>query len=594
MVEQNVFCGPELRRTKPESCDVFSPFRTPDGTCNNLNDPLLGASFSEHERLLPPDYSDGVSELRRAADGGNLPSARLVSDAANLDSIRRSSCNTVLFTNFGQLTDHDFAFTPITKGTNGSTIPCCIREVMENQNLLHPQCAPIAIPVDDPFYSAFGETCMEFVRSSPADRCNFGPREQLNEVTSFMDVSAVYGSTKSRADSLRTFTDGLLVTQLSRDGQELLGIDLEPEDGCTALETPRETLFCFKTGDVRVNEQEGLTVVSTALAREHNRLARMLGRLNPGWDDERIYQETRRIVIAKIQHITYNEFLPLALGPALVKRVGLLPQGNGKQTDDYDPTINPRVTNEFTTAAFRFGHSMLPTNLWRINTNGTTNARELSAAFFNPFPLYMEGGATRLLLGMMQSAPKVDNIFTREVSGRLFREEKQFGLDLVAINIQRGRDHGIPGYVAVRRACGFPKVTSFSQLSEFTDPQVLQVFKRIYRNVNDIDLFAGGLAEKPLPGALLGPTLSCIIADQFLRGKIGDRFWFEYKDSPGAFTTDQLREIHQVSMARVLCDNFPEIRTIQRWPFQVVTAFNPMLQCSSKCIPNFNLELWKE
>lgn len=42
----------------------------------------------------------------------------------------------------------------------------------------------------------------------------------------------------------------------------------------------------------------------------------------------------------------------------------------------------------------------------------------------------------------------------------------------------------------------------------------------------NIDLFAGGIAEKRFDGALIGPTFSCIIAEQFRRIRDGDRFWF--------------------------------------------------------------------
>lgn len=68
------------------------------------------------------------------------------------------------------------------------------------------------------------------------------------------------------------------------------------------------------SGDGRVNEQIDLALVHTIWLREHNRVAFELSRLNPRWSDEAIFQETRRIVIAQVQHITYNEFLPIILG----------------------------------------------------------------------------------------------------------------------------------------------------------------------------------------------------------------------------------------------------------------------------------------
>jgi len=126
------------------------------------------------------------------------------------------------------------------------------------------------------------------------------------------------------------------------------------------------------------------------MAREHNRVASKLGEINPHWDDETIYQESRRIVIGEIQHITYNEFLPLVLGKEVMAKFGLLLQKDVRLLginiirfyarrwiankrlfiiqgywDGYDENVNPGVIMSFAAAAFRFGHSLLPTNVER-------------------------------------------------------------------------------------------------------------------------------------------------------------------------------------------------------------------------------------
>jgi peroxidase len=56
------------------------------------------------------------------------------------------------------------------------------------------------------------------------------------------------------------------------------------------------------------------------------RLAEELGGLNRDWDDETLYQEARRLVIAQMQHITYNEWLPIVLGPAYMAQWALAPR----------------------------------------------------------------------------------------------------------------------------------------------------------------------------------------------------------------------------------------------------------------------------
>ena len=111
-------------------------------------------------------------------------------------------------------------------------------------------------------------------------------------------------------------------------------------------------------GDSRSNEQPGLTVYHTVWVREHNRLARHLAYLNPHWDDERLYQEARRIVIAENQHVTYNEWLPLVLGADYMAELEILPLTYG-YNNKYDASVNPAILNSFASAAFRFGHSLI-------------------------------------------------------------------------------------------------------------------------------------------------------------------------------------------------------------------------------------------
>lgn len=153
--------------------------------------------------------------------------------------------------------------------------------------------------------------------------------------------------------------------------------------------------------------------------------------------------------------------------------------------------------------------------------------------------------------------PIVDNFFSREITNHLFQiPGKRFGLDLVALNIQRGRDHGIPGYVKYREICGLSKVSSFEDLERlFSNPQVPGVMAQLYRSVEDIDLFLGGTSEKVLPGAVVGPTFACIIGEQFRRIKEGDRFWYEAGKQAGSFTAAQLTQIKKATLSRVLCDN---------------------------------------
>ena len=111
-------------------------------------------------------------------------------------------------------------------------------------------------------------------------------------------------------------------------------------------------------GDSRVNQHPTLAVTQTVFLREHNRLAGELSYMNPHWDDERVYHEARRILIGQMQHITYNEFLPIIVGRDRMQELGMLPLEHGF-SEDYDETLNPTIMNEFAAAAYRFGHSLI-------------------------------------------------------------------------------------------------------------------------------------------------------------------------------------------------------------------------------------------
>ena len=107
-------------------------------------------------------------------------------------------------------------------------------------------------------------------------------------------------------------------------------------------------------GDQRVNEQPGLASLHTVWLREHNRLAAALESLNTDWDQEKVFQEARRILTAQWQHVVYSEWLPVLLGPDLVTRLNLGPRTSG-YSNTYNQDIDPRISNEFAAAAFRLG-----------------------------------------------------------------------------------------------------------------------------------------------------------------------------------------------------------------------------------------------
>ncbi len=230
-------------------------------------------------------------------------------------------------------------------------------------------------------------------------------------------------------------------------------------------------------------------------------------------------------MIAEIQSITYNQWLPALLGPEAMKAYR-----------GYNPTVNPGISNEFSTAAFRFGHSLLGDDIEFLDNNGrpVKDAISLSDAFFNPSEMQDVSIDTLFKYLASDPASELDPMLVGSVRNFLFGPPGAGGFDLAALNIQRGRDHGLADYNDVRAAIGLPKVTSFSDITKNKDIQAK--LQKLYGSVDKIDLWVGAIAEDHLPNSSAGPTISRIVADQFQRLRVGDRFYFENQFSGSLLT----------------------------------------------------------
>lgn len=483
------------------------PFRSFDGTGNNLANPDFGVAGALVLRLVAPDYGDGFS----TPAGASRPSPRVISNGvvAQTASIFNSKNASDFIWQWGQFVDHDL-------------------DLM----LTNPaEPLPVTVPAGDPAFLP-GEM-LPFFRSQGVDDVN-GVRQQPNVLTAWIDGSMVYGSSQAKADSLRSFQGGRLATSAG---------DLLPLDG----------MGLFRAGDDRVNEQVALTAMHTLLMREHNRIADGLiadGGLDPVADDEIVFQTARAIVGAEIQAITYNEFLPMLLGTSLGTQV-------------YDDTINPGVSNEFAGAAFRVGHTLLSPTLLRLEEDGSVIADgnlALRDAFFSPDEI-IDNGIDSILRGLAaQPAQEIDSMIVDDVRSFLFGPPGAGGLDLATLNLQRGRDHGLPTYNAVRIALGLG-AADFGL--GFFLPDADLALQAVYGTIDDIDLWVGAISEVHVPGAMVGPLLFAIIADQFMRARDGDRFWYETM-----FDGEMLDALRNTRLSDIMLRN-TGIQSIQANVFKV-------------------------
>lgn len=352
-------------------------------------------------------------------------------------------------------------------------------------------------------------------RSATASRtgCTLGPREQINQVTSFIDGSTIYGSSKEEAENLRTFSLGQLRIQFNDNGDELLPADLNGLD-CRAGDNSERK--CFKSGDVRVNEHPGIASMHTLWVRQHNRLAITLADLNPHWNDEQIFQEARRIVGAQIQHITYNEYLPVVLGKETMDKYDLSPKHMGFFSG-YDINTNAGTANSVASAALRYTASLLPALLNYYQASGAkVRVEHFSESFYKPFNLYEDNAIDDIFRGLTKSHAQAEDVHViSDMTNKMFMNSSSgMGLDLVSQVIQQGRDHGLPGYVKWREFCGLPDVRRFDDLRDVMSAESVKVLRRTYDKVEDLDLFTGGLAEVPTKGAVVGPTFACLLGRQ--------------------------------------------------------------------------------
>lgn len=490
-----------------------------DGVGNNLQNPEWGSTNEALLRLANAEYADAISEI----GGEDRPSARLisntVSDDKGQDVISDRLMSAMIYA-WGQFIDHD-----ITLSEFG-----------------HTEVTSIAVPTGDPSFDPFGTgtATIDTFRSAfdpttGTDASN--PRQQVNQITAFIDGSMVYGSDTVTSSALRTFSGGRLKTSegnlLPLNNAETFLNGTLAMDNANPL-VPSDELFA--AGDARANENVELTALQTLFVREHNLQAEKIAKANPKLTDEQIFQKARAIVIAEIQAITYNEWLPSLLGTGAISKY-----------TGYDSTVNPGISNEFATAAFRFGHSLLGDDVEFMDNNGLEirDGVALSEAFFNPGLLQETGIDSILKYLSSDPSSEVDTKVVDSIRNFLFGPPGAGGLDLASLNIQRGRDHGLADYNTVRESIGLPRVTSFAEIT--SDTELQSKLQSLYGSVDDMDLWVAGLAEDHVAGSSVGETFQAIIVDQFERLRDGDRFWYQNQ-----FSGKELAQLQKTSLSDII------------------------------------------
>ncbi|MEV8515440.1 peroxidase family protein [Dactylosporangium sp. NPDC051484] len=553
---------------------------TLDGSGNNPGAAERGRAGTVYRRVAAPRYADGRGQMV-AGPNPRVVSNRVFNDInVNVFSERGV---TQWGNVWGQFIDHTIGLRE--DGGAAADIPFNATDPLES------------------FRDDLGVVPFTRTPAAPGTGAS-NARQQVNTVSSYIDAWAVYGGTDARLDWLR---DGSQDGDPANNSATLLlpgGYLPRADSRGNAAAAPAMQLdgrllatpaHAVVAGDVRANENIALTAVQTLFAREHNRIVSLLP---ASLSQQDRFQIARAVVIAEQQYITYNEFLP-AMGV-------VLPAYRG-----YDAGVDASVSNEFATVGYR-AHSQIhgeieveadavrysAATLDALRAQGAEVsvadgeadvAIPLNVAFFNPdlVPLLQLGPLLEAIGS--ESEYRNDELIDNQLRSVLFQVPVGGNpgcldgptlpqcfhgvLDLGAVDLQRGRDHGMPSYNQLRAAYGLPPRTSFTAVTgeatdafpadpqltpghEMDDPNSLDIvalydiagnpttlaadnatrvvrrttlaarLKALYGSVDNLDAFTGMLAEAHTPGSELGELQRVIWTEQFAALRDGDRFFY--------------------------------------------------------------------
>jgi hypothetical protein len=497
-------------------------FRTIDGYDNNQFVASQGAAETRVIRFgYDADYPDGIGDVITEV---GKPNPRDVSNAVNAQasSIVNDRGLSDWVVQWGQFLTHDVtliktdpSYDVLSTGATGD----------------------FSIAVSNPG-DALGPGPIAFSRSAFDPTSGNGdlietprgiipiPRWQINSVTSYIDASNVYGSDPATAAALRTFADGKLATSA---GGLLPPVDAGGE---------------FIAGDIRANENTSLSATHALFVREHNRLAGLLKTHDSMLSDAETYEWARKIVGAEMQIITYREFLPALMGAGAPAASDYF----------YDDALDASITTAFSTAAFRYGHSMQSPQIKLVDGAGNEVGEISLADATVPNSILQDDPAkvALVLKGLAtQAAQENDAYVVDALRNILFGPPGSSGTDLAALDIQRGRDHGLlNSYTRFRTTYSLAPFSLFSQLT--SDSQLQAALEGVYGTVDNLDGWVAMIAEDHLDGSSLGSLAQTILHSQFQRLRDGDRFFYTGDPDLQSELVNAVIDLDSITLGRII------------------------------------------
>ncbi|XP_055330842.1 heme peroxidase 2-like [Paramacrobiotus metropolitanus] len=582
-------------------CGAYQRYNRPDQICNNIGYPTWGAWLDVTIRITDiwnyyggiwqanqynvwPDYNGQITPLADAKYMANALDNWQNGQCYNLDA-------TMLHAYFTQFIAHDITRSgPYTvTGYNGIQVKpeCC----KISDECLHHTCHSWYGQYSDG-YNQY-PVCEELSDNLPGiDYCNPIPKDSVNLQTSYIDMSAVYGASCYEAAKVRAWRKGKLRVNKGKYGlyskNVLLPDDYSPNPDECDISYPDGDLKCHLAGDPRNSMHPGLYVLHTLFMRMHNRFASSCAKwlekyyLPEDVLDEICYQETRRLMQAIGQKIFYAEHLPVELGPYVANDPNY-----GLSLDyvlPYDPAVHASVWPEYLYAAGRL-HSTISHWAQVVAPEKAAQGLQEPDNWYGIYDFFHRGYA------LMSSKHKLNEL----VANSLYDPEQCYdalivpemrnkvpsyggpGMDMHWVNQMRGREWGLPWYSQVRDWCGMSYINDWADLQNIWSENCLKTLPGIVYHPKNVEAWVGMICEKPMPGAVVGPTAGCVLQRQYYNLREGDRFFFDRN----GFTPDQINVIKKFNMGKVLCitTNLDYVTTN---PFRTPNAYsNPYQSCNA-------------
>ncbi|XP_028175547.1 peroxidase-like [Ostrinia furnacalis] len=574
-----------------QPCDDPHEWRRIDASCNNMHHPNRGMGHTPVLRLLHPVFSGNCTVgygPRTAKDGEPLPLERrlrtsLLPEARIPDQVfTQMFAHFMLFLVADLLSIHDTINYVLWKPY------CC-----QPQGQLDPECAPVKIPADDPVHRFSNIRCMAMTKplTFQSERCltNDTYPQRLISSTPTIDLNALYGHSPERLPVGRLYKDGLLKYDLI-NGKMWPPAFKTADNFCYLNMKPIETR-CHDTPDPVINSLAGINFFAIWFWRLHNHIALELSKLNPCWDDERLFYTARDINIAIKTQIVHYEMLAQVMGYENLVHAGVLSPSPGFR-DLYDEDMYPQITAEYA-YVLRWFHVI----------------QENDQRMYDPHGHYLRSVPLSNLT-LRTGFLSIDNNFDYITQGSFRQAGANFGsnvdpdlaevgigpltplTDLVTLDLSKNRHFGLAPYVNYLEYCNGRPYTSFEDLVGIIKPEMLEILKDRYENVEDIDLLAALWVELPAHGSFLPKTLQCLMIDQHIRFPMMDRHWYESPNRPHAFNLEQLLEIRKATVSQVLCTVGDKVTEIQPHGFLRDGPGNEITSCEH--IQKINWGAWKD